>query len=196
MNFDEVDLAAAVSTAHRAHARVAIHTMAPGTASAAVRAGVDSIEHGLFLTGEDVAALGARRGAWVPTIAAMETVAGSLRPGSSGYRLIHEGLENIRALLPGARATGVHVLAGTDLALRHGEVAREMVRLGEAGMDPTDVVMSTIFGAYEYLGTDHGFAPGRRADVVCVPGDPREDLSALLNPTFVMRLGNVLRPTG
>jgi imidazolonepropionase-like amidohydrolase len=192
-NFAEADLASAVSAAHRADARVAIHTMAPATASAAVRAGVDSIEHGLFLTHEDIAALGARRGAWVPTVAAMESVAATLRPGSSGHRLIHEGLDNVRAILPGARTAGVHVMAGTDLALQHGEVAREMVRLGAFGMDPADVVGSAIFGAYEYLGTGHGFVPGERADVVCVPGDPRDDLSALLAPSFVLRLGRVLR---
>ena len=63
-------LTEAVDVAHEAGARVAIHTMA-GSASDAVAAGVDSIEHGPFLTAEDIAALAARGGAWVPTIVNM-----------------------------------------------------------------------------------------------------------------------------
>lgn len=190
-NFDEPQLRNAVAAAHAAHARVAVHTMAPGTPTAAVRAGVDSIEHGLFLTVEDVAALGARRGAWVPTVAAMEATVQGLRPGSSGRRLLSDGLDNVRSLLPTAVARGVRVMAGTDLALRHGEVAREMVRLVASGMDPADLVASAIFGAYDYFGTDHGFASGARADVVCLAADPREEPEALAEPVVVIRLGRV-----
>jgi len=192
-NFTEPQLAAAVAAAHANGARVAIHTMAPGTATAAVSAGVDSIEHGLFLTRDDVVALGVRRGAWVPTVAAMEAAGDTMRPGSSGRRLVEEGLDNVRELLPVAIAAGVHVLAGTDLALRHGQVAIEMMRLGDYGIAPADVIASTIYGAYDYLGTDARLAVGHRADVVCVAGDPREDLSSLADPTFVMRRGNVIR---
>jgi len=192
-NFDEDALAAAVAAAHRGRARVAVHTMAPGTASSAVRAGVDSIEHGLFLTRDDIDALGKRGGAWVPTVLAMEAAAESLRPGSSGRRLIRDGLDNVRDLLPRASAAGVHVLAGTDLALAHGEVAREMQRMGEYGMAPYDVIATAVFGAYEYFGVTSGLEPGGRADVVCVAADPRRDLSALSKPRFVMRLGRILR---
>jgi imidazolonepropionase-like amidohydrolase len=195
-NFDEHQLAAAVAAAHRAQARVAVHTMAPGTATAAVRAGVDSIEHGLFLTGDDVEALGRRGGAWVPTVFAMEAAAESLRPGSSGRRLLRDGLDNVRELLPGAVGAGVRVLAGTDLALAHGEVAREVEKLAEYGMSPHDIVASTVFGGYEYLGASSRLEAGGRADVVCVSADPRDDVSALANPCFVMRLGRVVRPLG
>jgi imidazolonepropionase-like amidohydrolase len=191
-NFTRDQFAVAVAAAHAGGARVAVHTMGRNTPSNAVAAGVDSIEHGLFLTRDDLMSLGDRRGAWVPTVVAMEAVAATLRRGSSGRRLINEGLENVRALLPGAVAAGVHVLAGTDLALPHGAVAREAVRLVEYGMTPEEVVSSTIFGGYDYLGTTRGFTPGDRADVVCVPGDPREVPSVLLEPMLIMRLGRVV----
>lgn len=195
-NFEEDQLAAAVAAAHRAEARVAVHSMAPGTATAAVRAGVDSIEHGLFLSSDDIGALGRRGGAWVPTVFAMEAAAESLRPGSSGRRLLLDGLDNVRELLPGAVAAGVRVLAGTDLALAHGEVAREVAKLAEYGMSPHDIVASTVFGGYQYLGASSRLEAGGRADVVCLPADPRDDVSALANPCFVMRLGRVVRPLG
>ncbi|MDX1449868.1 MAG: amidohydrolase family protein, partial [Acidimicrobiia bacterium] len=73
-NFGEEALAAAVRVAHAAGCRVAIHTMAPDVPSMAVRAGIDSIEHGLYLTDADVRALGARGGIWVPTVMRMEAV--------------------------------------------------------------------------------------------------------------------------
>src|SRR5690242_18248795 len=110
-NFDESAMAAAVDVAHRAGKRVAIHAFAPRTSSMAVAAGIDSIEHGLFLTADDLSALGRRGGAWVATIYAMEKVRDMLGATSSGGRLFAEGLTNMRELLPGARAQGVVVLS-------------------------------------------------------------------------------------
>jgi imidazolonepropionase-like amidohydrolase len=191
-NFTRDQLAVAVAAAHAGGARVAVHTMGRNTPGLAVAAGVDSIEHGLFLTHDDLRALGARSGAWVPTVMAMETVAESLRSGSSGRRLICEGLENVRALLPAAVTAGVHVLAGTDLALPHGAVGEELVRLVAYGMNSADLVASAVVGGYDYLGTERGFTPGDRADVVCVPGDPRDEPAVLLEPTLVMRLGRIV----
>jgi imidazolonepropionase-like amidohydrolase len=191
-NFDQAQLAAAVTVAHEAGRRVAIHTMAPGTAHDAVTAGVDSIEHGLFLTREDVEVLGARRGAWVPTIAAMEAAAEALRPGSSGRTLIQEGLDNVRELLPYARRSGVRVMAGTDLALRHGCVVEELLRLAAYGLSAADVIDTTVFDAHEYLGFGAGLTIGGPADVICVPADPREDLDVLGAPSLVMRMGRVI----
>jgi imidazolonepropionase-like amidohydrolase len=195
-NFSKDQLAAAVAAAHEAGARVAVHTMAPGVASAAVRAGVDSIEHGLFLDEEDLARLGARGGAWVPTVAAMESVVSAIGPESSGGQLILRGLANVRSLLPTAVAAGVVVMAGTDLALRHGEVGREAQRLAAYGMDAADVVDALSYRAYDYLGTPWGFSPGERADLICVDGDPREELTVLMDPKLVMRLGRVKTSVG
>ncbi len=192
-NFDRGELAAAVTVAHRAGRRVAIHTMAPGTASDAVAAGVDSIEHGLFLTHEDVVELGARGGAWVPTIAAMEAAAESLRPGSSGRTLIRDGLDNVRDLLKPAIQAGVRIMAGTDLALRHGAVVEDLLRLVDYGLTPGDVLDTAVVAAHRYLGFGGGFTAGEAADFVCVPGDPQDDLAVLRTPSIVMRRGRVVR---
>ena len=105
-NFDEAQLSRTVELAADSNARVAIHTMAREVPSVAVRAGVHSIEHGLFLTEDDLDLLGARAGMWVPTILRMEAVVTQLGAESSGGRLLREGLDNVRALMPLAAEAG------------------------------------------------------------------------------------------
>ncbi|CAN5802980.1 amidohydrolase family protein [soil metagenome] len=189
-NFDEASLAAAVRVAHAGGARVAIHTMAPEVPSMAVRAGVDSIEHGLFLTGDDLAALAARGGAWVPTVVRMEETAAALGVDSSGRRLISEGLDNVSSLLQSV-PDGVSVLAGSDLAMAPGKIGKEVVRLVELGLDPSRAVAASTHEARLYLGRRDGFEVGQPADAVFYRTDPREDPSVLLEPSAVMRSGAV-----
>jgi imidazolonepropionase-like amidohydrolase len=187
-SFTEAELAAGVAAAHAAGRRVAIHTAAPETPGRAVRAGVDSIEHGLFLTEDDLALLGERGGAWVPTVRAMELLIAALGEESSGGRLLREGLDNVNGLLPHATAAGVFVMAGTDLALGHGEVAREAKGLMAYGMAEQDVLIALTSGARAYLG-EPAFAPGSCADLIVVPA---ADLSSLATPRLVVRCGRVV----
>lgn len=193
VNFDEEALARAVAAAHGAGRRVAIHTMGRDAPSAAVRAGVDSIEHGLFLTVDDLEALAARGGHWVPTVVAMEGTIGQLRPGSTGAAMIGEGLDNVRSLLPVAVEMGVTILTGTDLVLGHGMVAHEAVRLVEYGLgDAAAFEAATNRAAF---GAESGFMSGRPADLVLVDGDPAERIEFLTRPAGVMRRGRwVIKP--
>jgi imidazolonepropionase-like amidohydrolase len=191
-NFTEEELRSVVDIAHGAGCRVAIHAAAPDTPSMAVRAGVDSIEHGLFLTAEDLEILGARGGAWVPTVVAMEHVVGLLGESSRGGRVLLAGLENTASLLPIAIDCGVAVLAGTDLAIPHGEVAREAVRLTEYGLSNRQAISSVSTAAYEYLGEPTGFVAGRPADAVLFDIDPTMDPGVLLHPRIVMRAGRIV----
>lgn len=191
-NFDEAALALAVEVAHAGKARVAIHTMAPDVASMAARAGVDSIEHGLFLTADDLESLGARGGAWVPTVLAMEAVVAQLGAGSSGGRLISQGLDNVAALLRSV-PDGLAVLAGTDLAVGSAEVAREVEALIRLGLDPVRAVRAASESVRSLAGLPAGFQVGQPADAVFFEGDPFEDPSVLGRPTAVMRAGVVRR---
>ncbi|NND83885.1 MAG: amidohydrolase family protein [Acidimicrobiia bacterium] len=191
-NYEEEDLAAVVATAHEADCRVAIHTAAPGTPSMAVRAGVDSIEHGLFLTADDVEALGARGGAWVPTLLAMGSIRDSLRAGSSGQILFDDGIRNAASLLRDAVDAGVHVLAGTDLAVPHGRVAEEAVAMAEAGLGPALAVEALTTTGRTYAGLGDPWEDGAPADLVAVAGDPLGDPATLLDPVVVMRHGRLL----
>jgi imidazolonepropionase-like amidohydrolase len=191
-NFSEAAMHRAVEVAHAAGCRVAIHAAAPVTSSLAVAAGVDSIEHGLFLTADDLTALGARGGAWVPTVTAMEGIRDLLGAESSGGRLFAQGLDNVRELLAGAPGTGVTVLAGSDIEVPHGAVATEALGLGRYGLAPEAVVHAVTDGAYGYLGSDHRFEPGASADVLFFDADPRDDLSVLARPVLGLRHGEVV----
>jgi imidazolonepropionase-like amidohydrolase len=191
ISFGEEALTRACTIAHAAGARVAIHTMAPVTPGMAVRAGVDSIEHGLYLTPEDVTMLGSRGGAWVPTIGNVRDVKKMLGWGSSGARILGEGLENVARILPAAVEAGVAVLAGTDLGLRHGDVAREAVFLKTYGLTDRAAVAAASHSAYGYLGIPY-LRPGASADVVLFDGDPHTDVANLLRPAAAMRAGRVV----
>lgn len=191
-NFGEEALRRAVAVAHAGGSRVAIHTMAPGVASSAVAAGVDSIEHGLFLTDADLAALGARQGAWVPTVLRVESVIEEVGRERTGGRLLAEGLERVRSLLPGAARAGVTVLAGSDLAVPVGGIGAEAAALAAAGLAPDEALAAVSTAAYRHAGLEAGFRAGLPADLVGFPADPRQDLSVLLSPALVIRRGRVL----
>jgi imidazolonepropionase-like amidohydrolase len=191
-NYSLDRLTEAVEVAHTAGARVAVHAMAH-SASDAVAAGVDSIEHGPFLTPEDLAALAARGGAWVPTIVNMLDVLDFLGADSSGGRFFLEGLARMRENLPLAEELGVTVLAGTDMAVPHGEVAVEAVRLREYGLSDRAAARAASLAAYEYVGRSAALRPGDPADIVFFPADPFDDVSVLAHPTLIIRNGTIIR---
>ena len=191
-NFDESQLRRAVDAARDHGARVAIHTMARDVPSVAVAAGVHSIEHGLFLTEDDLGVLGERGGIWVPTLLRVEAMLAQFGEGSTGGRLFADGLANVRALLPLAIEAGVHVLPGTDLVGSPANVAAEAGRLGHYGMSNAQVVDSVSRAGFVATGRVPDFAPGSPANAVFFDDDPVRDLAILTRPARVIRLGRVL----
>jgi len=191
-NYGEAAMRKAVEVAHAAGRRVAVHTMAPEGIRPAVDAGVDSIEHGLFLSPDDLPGLAARNAAWVPTVLGTESIIGFLGSESSGGELLARGVENARELLPEAEHLGLTVLAGTDLAVPHGKVALEAIRLHELGLSKQAALHAVTRAAYDYLGVARSFAPGATADVVFVRDDPREHLGTLLSPVVIIRSGRIV----
>lgn len=191
-NFTQDELATAVESAEALGARVAIHTMAREVPSQAVAAGVHSIEHGLFLEETDVELLGSRRGMWVPTVLRVETTIRQLGPDSSGGRLLAEGLQRMRTLVPVAVEAGVHVLAGTDLIGSPANVAAEALRLRELGLDASGIVAAVSNSGFAATGRDHEFSSGTPANAVFFAANPLEELAVLQHPSHVMRLGRVI----
>ena len=191
-NFDEEGLKEAVAAARAHEARVAVHTMAREVPSMAVRAGVDSIEHGLFLSDDDLEMLGARGGCWVPTVVQMEATISQLGDRSSGGRLLMEGLENVRARLATAVDTGVHVLTGTDLAIGTHDVAREAIRLWEMGLAAEAVIAAVSWSGFRATGRPWAFDVGDPANAVLFAEDPTSNPRILATPTVVIRLGRLV----
>jgi imidazolonepropionase-like amidohydrolase len=192
-NYTEAALRAAVEVAHGAGRRVAVHTMAPAGIRPAVDAGVDSIEHGTFLSGDDLAILAGRDGAWVPTVLNTEFIVDFLGADSSGGRLLSDGLANLRALLPEAERLGVTILTGTDLSVPHGAVAEEAIKLRDYGLSAQAALAAVSSDAYDYLGADGRLAPGAPANAVFFADDPRDHLETLRSPQVIIRAGRLVK---
>lgn len=192
-NYTEAVLTDAVAAAHQAGARVAIHTMAPEVPAMAVRAGVDSIEHGLFLSPADLELMAAAGQQWVPTVLRMEEVLDEMKPGSSGAELVGRGLDNVSRLLPVAADLGVAVLAGTDLAASVGQVGREVEALIRRGLPAHAALAGATEQAYRALPFEVGFRPGAAADLVAYAANPVDTPGVLTDPVVVVFDGEVVR---
>ncbi len=190
-NFTLDELRRAVETADALSCRVAIHTLAREVPSMAVAAGVHSIEHGIFLTEEDIDALGQRRGMWVPTVLRVEALIAQLGEESSGGRLLAAGLANVRRLLPLAAEAGVHVLAGTDLVGSPSNVANEALRLADLGLGGRGALQAVGMAGFEATERPRGFEVGTPANAVLFAENPFERLEVLAHPAVVVRHGSV-----
>jgi len=187
-------LSEAVDVVHAAGARVAVHTMA-ASASEAVAAGADSIEHGPFLTSDDLRTLAERGGAWVPTVVNMLKFIDILGPDSSGGRMFLDGLDTMRHNLPLAEELGVTVLAGTDMAVPQGDVAVEAMRLKEYGLSDRAATNATSTSAFDYVGRSNSIHPGESADVVFFEENPYDNVATLRRPKLIIHRGQIIGST-
>lgn len=178
--YDHATLRRAIDAAHAAGARVAVHSNLPDSGLTAL--GADSIEHGAGLGREEIAALGARGGAWTPTLCAMLHDRDS--PGSERRKRTDELRERLRDGLPYAVAQGVRVLAGTDLA---GTIADEIALLAGHGLTVDQAIAAAGSSARDFLGIHPA------GDIVTYDSDPREDPAVLARPAAVVVRGTRVR---
>jgi len=172
---------AVVATAHRRGARVAAHTNGVVVGDL-VRAGVDSVEHGTVLTPDDLDLLGARGGAWTPTLCASVTPRPAESAEDRAGRLARS--EHLAAMLPEAVRRGVRVMTGSDVV---GSVAREVALLVEFGLSVPEALAAATTVARDYLGVRDG------GDLVTYDEDPREVPETLQKPAAVVIRGHRVR---
>ncbi len=191
------ELEAIVDAAHTMGRRVTAHAHGAGGINAALRAGVDSIEHGTYLDAESIRLLRRGNRYLVPTMMAGWWVAqladqgGVLSPAQADKaRAVGPALV---AMVRRARAAGVRIAFGTDTGVSpHGMNAREFQLLVEAGYTPLQAIQFATVGAADHLqlnGTAGRIAAGYSADVIAVDGDPLTDVTILMNVRFVMARG-------
>lgn len=197
--WDAGTLTGAVAAAHRAGARVAVHTFDEVAVDIMVRAGVDSVEHGTGLSTDLIDRMAEQRTALVPTminVATFGTIAARAEEKFPGYAAHMRALgDRFPSVVAAAYEAGVPIYVGSDAGggIEHGLAAREMLLLREkAGMSALDVLAAGSWGAREWLGFT-GIVEGGLADLVVYPADPREDLRVLLAPERIILRGRVVR---
>jgi imidazolonepropionase-like amidohydrolase len=196
----EAQMAMAVEIAHRARKKVMAHAEGTEGIKAAVRAGVDSIEHGTMLD-EEGATLMEQKGTWlVPTL---YTFQHGVEEGTS------LGADPV-TFEKGKKILG-YQQAAFALALKHhlkiaygvdddpDFVSKEFGALVRGGMQPLDAIQAATVRASELLGMSDQIGTleaGKYADVVAVNGDPLNDIQAMANVVFVMKGGVVFKVPG
>ncbi|HET7294825.1 MAG TPA: amidohydrolase family protein [Vicinamibacteria bacterium] len=193
-------LAAIVAEAHRLGLRVAAHAQGPVAVSAAVRAGVDSIEHGGLLDEAAAELMIERRVFLVPTYYRQRwRHERTLARGAPAADLERSAAEMRRARERQRRAIalGVQVAMGTDATVvPHGLGAREIGALTDLGLSPLEALRAATLRASDLLGWKDrvgSLAPGHYADLVAVDGDPLAEIEVLERVVLVIKGGMIVR---
>ncbi len=195
------EIAAATDVAHRLGRRVTAHAIAPLSIDAAIRAGVDSIEHGYALDAVRAAAMQAAGIALVPT---MSVHAAVLRQSDDVLAdvwwidQVRRARELSRAAVSAAIEAGVSIAAGTDGVSPfnpHHDLVGVLELLVEAGMTPLQAIRSATSVAAEIADASDrvgALREGLLADMVVVDGDPLDDMTALRRPFAVYLNGQLV----
>jgi imidazolonepropionase-like amidohydrolase len=196
----QAELDAIVDEAHARKKKVAAHAHGAEGAKRAIRAGVDSIEHGSFLDDEAIELMKRKGTFFVPTRIALKGVRERFEKGLLSPEQIPKFKAADAAALQAvhkAIGRGVRIAFGTDAGVYpHGRNAEEFALLVEAGLQPAEalraatIVDAELLGMTDQLGT---LEAGKLADVVAVPGDPLQDIHRTEQVFFVMKEGVIYR---
>lgn len=196
------EMRAAVETAHSLGMKVAAHIYPAAAIENAVRAGVDSVEHGSFATAQTFALMKSHGTYLVPTLTVYDVFYAVARdhpellaPGTAPKELANDLLP--KKNLPLAVKSGVRIAYGTDLG--EGDHTLEFALLIANGMKAEDALFAATRNAAELLGRADqvgSIRAGRLADIVAVNGDPMSEPDVLRHAAFVMKGGVVYRENG
>jgi len=197
----QAELDAIVDEAHALRRKTAAHAHGNEGAKRAIKAGIDSIEHGSFMDDEALDMMKQRGTYLVPTLIAGDSLREKI---DKGLYLPPAIVAKTRAALSArsqmfqhAVAKGVKIGFGTDAGVyAHGRNAEEFHLMVDLGMKPIDALRAAASTDADLLGlTDRigALEPGKLADIVGVPGDPVENIRQTEHVVFVMKEGVVYK---
>ncbi len=194
----ESEIGAIVAEARRLHVRVMSHAQGSESVIASARGGVDSIEHAWLADRAAIEALAASGAFLVPTL--VVTDVNRDLPGLTPTQRERQELieRRHRASTEAAIELGVPIATGTDtgeVGVTADMVWREIVLLHDHGASPMAAIKAATSAAARLLGLDAEIgtaAPGKRADLIMVDGDPLADLARFQAPRVVMQAGRVV----
>jgi imidazolonepropionase-like amidohydrolase len=196
----EEELAAAVTEARNQGKWVAAHAHSSTGIKNAVRAGVDSIEHGTYLDDEAIQLMRERDVTLVPTFAIYHRMAHASADSGLAEELRVGAREVVDQKIPlflNAHRAGVRIATGTDNGPPlgpHGDLALELILMAEVGMRPIDVIRAATLNAARLLRLESqvgSLGPGKMCDVVGLHGNPLLDMQKIREVALVVRSGAV-----
>jgi imidazolonepropionase-like amidohydrolase len=190
--FSEAELAAAVEETARVGKRVAVHATGDPGALYAAQAGVASVDHAYQLSEETMRVMKDKQIFAVPTFTIAEYFAEHAPSPEAGQR--ERALQDLHAHeFRKQLAAGVPMAVGSDVGpFPHGTQAREYVLMVQYGMKPLEALQAGLLNGAKLLDWQNEIGelkPGYFADVIAVPGNPVEDISALTRVSLVMKGG-------
>jgi imidazolonepropionase-like amidohydrolase len=205
-NYTLEELVAIVNESHAAGRRVAAHAMVNEQGiKNAISAGVDTLEHGIFLDEVDAENMSGKGIYYVPTLAVMRKMWDVDDSAEIHYLKIKKEdanryLDAHMTSLQRAREHGVKIAAGTDTfrILKHGDNVCEMIALVDSGMSEMEALVSATIVSAEALGIESmvgSIEEGKLADLLVVDPNPLNDISVLLdkkNLKLIMKNGDVV----
>jgi imidazolonepropionase-like amidohydrolase len=190
------ELRAVVDEAHRQHKKVASHAAALNGVHNSIEAGVDSVEHGMYIAPGDIKTMVAKGIYYVPTLYVGEYVAeGRSRAGAPVWvQMINIHADTFKR----AHDAGVKIAFGTDAGGFDWKInpAVEFPLMVKYGMTPIEAIRSATTVASELLGMQNQLGTieaGKLADIIAVPGDPLADITQLQQVNFVMKGGQIYK---
>jgi imidazolonepropionase-like amidohydrolase len=193
------EMDALVEEAHRLGRKTAAHAHGAEGAKVAIRAGIDSIEHGSFLDDEAVRMMKERGTYLVPTLMAGEYAGGRKATRKYPPEIAAKALQALdgrSSAFKRAAGAGVRIAFGTDSGVSpHGRNAEEFALLVEHGLSPaaalrTSATAAALLGVDRVTGT---IEAGKEADIVAVPGNVLTNIAATEKVRFVMKGGKIFR---
>lgn len=201
--FTEAEAKAIVKAAKDYGLTVAVHAHGAEGMERAIRAGVDSIEHGTYMSKKTMELMQRYGTFYVPTITAGKFVAEKAAiPGF--YPAIVQPKAaaigpKIQETFKRAYKAGVKIAFGTDAGVfPHGENWKEFIYMTEAGMSPMAAIQSATMGSASLLKIDEqlgSLEPGKLADIIAVDGDPLKDIQVMEKVSLVIKDGKVYKKT-
>jgi imidazolonepropionase-like amidohydrolase len=199
MNYSKEELVALVEEAHRAHVRVAAHTYSDEAGRMAIDVGVDSIEHGLYLSDETFRLMAAKGIYYVPTLMVYEFWRDDEIfhpvPAAKRQQLANTVREHTAAFQR-ALKDHVKIAFGTDTFEKPGTNAQElvlMVRYGMSKQDALKAATSVSADVLDLASVTGSIEPGKSADIIALDGDPFTDIEAVRRVAFVMKEGVIYK---
>jgi len=195
------ELNALIDEAHALKRKVAAHAHGAEAAKRAIRAGVDSIEHGSFLDDEALDMMKQHGTYYVPTLMALQGLSEQMQSGMyipPAFRAkTEQAAASLHKTFQKALAKNIKIGLGTDAAVYpHGRNAEEFHQMVDLGMKPVDALRAGTSVDAELLGLADkigSLEAGKSADIVAVPGNPLQDIRQTEHVLFVMKEGVVYK---